>query len=323
MSKANEKQLTKVDTSLYISDAALDAIYSLEGHDKDGVDANGVPTTYYGITDKGLSKMKELRNTFNVDVPKELLTAKRDKLTKAQARQVAAYCAVHNSMLIDRHFGDEHTFMRLPLHIRSAVLTDYHRGGVPKIADSWKDENARGSIMKAFQSGSREQIALALIQNSDGSIMSNYKNDGKNSQRNRHLAAIRLMYDTVNNSFPTIKAAGALTGKWQNQPGYIKSIEGTLKSLGQMMDARRERNESAMRTLYWGVANKETMADKSQQAIENLPQKEAILEDATSGELTEAGVLSDFTNAMKNLLNYFGIKDTQNAAQRNENVNMQ
>lgn len=312
----------KVDPSLYISEAALDAIYALEGYEK-GAEMTDKLTTYYGITDNGLAQLKELKKNYYVDVPQELLTATVKGLTKEQAREVTKYIAVHNSMRINEHFGENNTFMNLPLHIRSAVLTDYHRGGVPSIADSWKDPDKPGSIMKAFETGSREKIALALISNADGSIIK-YKNDEKNGQRNRHLAAVRLMYDTENNSFPDKKTAQAVYGEWQNKPGYIPSVANTLNLLDKDLTNRRERGESEMVHAYYGVSNEDEMKNKSEEAskLHPKPVKEEPEKDENYTIYQKAfKAVSDFTNSMKNL--FTNNQEDKNATTGNEDINLQ
>lgn len=319
MAKKKENKTYVVDPRNFISDAALEAIDSLEGHFGDEKDNEGRPTTWYGVTNNGLAQLKELNKNFHVYVPKELLTTPREKLTKEQCKQVAAYVAVHNSLQIDAHFKGDNTFLNLPLHIRSAVLVDYHTGGVPHIADSWKDPNAVGSIMKAFETGSREKIALALISNSDGSIIE-YKNDNKNGQRNRHLAAIRLMYDTENKSFPDKAIADDEKAKWQHQPGYINSVANTLKALDRDFTARQERGENALTCAYYGVKDKTELNNKIQ-AQENMDK--AV--DAASKENTFTKgleqVFSDFTNGIKNL--FTKNKEAQNVDTGNKDVNMQ
>lgn len=324
MAKKKEDWTYVVDPSDFISDAALEAIDALEGHPKDGVDNNGRPTNSYGVTNNGLAQLKELNKNFHVYVPKELLTTPREKLTREQCKQVASYVAVHNSLQIDAHFGDQHTFLNLPLHIRSAVLTDYHTGGTPHIADSWKDPNAVGSIMKAFETGSREKIALALISNADGSIIK-YKNDKQNGKRNRHLAAVRLMYDTDNKSFPDRNTADKVKGKWQNQPGYIDSVAGTLRSLDADFTARRERGENAMMHSYYGVTDKENKQEKSKKAVASMQKEPTLPEIQPVQDLTIfdkfGQALSDFTNGLKNL--FTNTKEDNNAVTGNQNVNMQ
>lgn len=319
MAKNSKESCQVIDTKDYISDAVLDAIYAIEGHE-DGVDRTvDKPTTYYGITDNGLKKLKELRDNFYVYVPERLLKLKLDDVTKEDAREIAAYNAVHNSMIIDSHFGDNHTFMNLPLDVRSAVLSVYHTGGVPDIAKSWKDPEMTGSIMKAFETGSKEKIALALLSNSDGSLFK-----GKAGGRlNRYLAGVRLMYDTENNSFPDKKTAGKVYKEWNSKPYILNSVATTLKNLDRDMEMKWQREESARRMAYYAGQPK---TDETNNMSQNNLNSSRIstpppVQDEQAANQGYAKFATDFTKWLKK---YF-TKDIEEAnnVTGNTDINMQ
>lgn len=305
----------------YISEAALDAIYVLEGHFKgaetptrhDG--KKDPPTTYYGITQNGLEQLKELRRKYGVDVPKDLLQADVNSLTKKQARDVAGYVAMHNTFVMDDSYGEDTPgyFSQLPLNVRSAILTVQHTGGTNKLKKSLNDPNAKGSLLKAIKSGDREEIAMALISKSDGTLMDEPSKSNNRGRINRYLAAVKLMYDSDNKTFSTVASRDKTFNRWRDNPNTVNNVANMLQTIYRGNIAKQN-EDYIMRntpTINLAHANTANNAEPIDEQNVNSPVPAA----------NKTGILANLTKPIKKL--FTNSEENQNVAQGNQDINLQ
>lgn len=304
----------------YISEQALDAIYVLEGHFKGAetpsrADGKKDPTTtYYGITENGLSQVRSLSRK-GVKVPSELLKANVKSLTKDQARDAAGYIAMHNTMTMDDAYGDDAPgyFSQLPLSWRSAILTVQHTGGTNKLKDSLNDPNAKGSLLKAIKTGDREQIATALISKSDGSLMDEPAGSNNRGRINRILAGVKLMYDTDNNTFKDVKSRDEAFNRWKKNPNTVKMVADNLQNIYRGTVAKRN-DDYNMRSL--AKASKQTIQPQNNA----VPVDDENVNEPVGQNPPKQGLLSKLTGGVKKL---FTKEEVQPNAQRDTNVDLQ
>ena len=325
----DKEELKEVDINDYITPQALTAIKHLEGHYKGLVTpkrADGkkdVPTTYYGITENALHALKDLKN-YGVKVPERLLKLKLKDVSEKDAREIAGYCAVHNTKVIDSYFKKEDVdfFYRLPKEIRSGVLSVMHTGGVYKLGDSYKDPKGYGSLLKAIKTGERERIARALISKSDGKLMGPIDGTYKDGRKKRLLAGIRMMYDTQCDSFSTQKNKDDTFKSWQN----INTVRNFNNHLNSIYTAERLKQLEGEEN--WALAQSKIppqtigiMPEDANNKEQQPPIQEATTKKEKDDMLASQNKPSAFTRIIKNL--FTKNNEEKNNVTGNENINMQ
>ena len=224
-----KRALLPIDLSNYITEDALDAIRSLEGHYNGAEKTADVVTTYYGMTQRGIDSIKRLEE-YGYEVPKWMKTAKVDKITEEQARQMTGYLAAYHTEVIDDRIKNG-AFRNLDLRTKSALLTYFHNTGVFGLLQSLNDEGSPiQSTMSQIRDGDIYDIARSLLYKADGSKISGGDNIKKGA-RNRALATISLMFDDTAD-FSTPEGKDAMYNRYNTTPGYVNNMDNALQMLG-------------------------------------------------------------------------------------------
>lgn len=304
----------------YITPQALDALYVLEGHSK-GVETpkkndgkQDKPTTYYGMTDTGLNRIRELarKKDINIPLPAWLEKATIKGLTKEQAREAAGYLAACNTKLLDNCYNDgNYNFSRLPKEWRSAILTLAHTGGVNSWIKSLSDPKAIGSTLQAIKTGDRELIARSLMSKADGSLMDEPHNSPKRGRINRILSAVKLLYDTQANTFKDEKSRDAAYKRWGDNKFTVMNVNNHLANIyhANFLTKQQEDNMRQM-----AIGNKWYPPQEETPEPNNLTESNAI------GQAQSEGLLTKLTNKAKNL--FTNSEEKQNANNPDGNINM-
>lgn len=302
----------------YITDAALDALYVLEGHYKGpekpknykgSVDKT---TTYYGMTDAGLNTIRKA----GLDIPSWLKNASASSLTKEQARQAAGYLAMAHTKQLDAAYGDDNPnkFSSLPLEWKSAILVLAHSNGVNGWINSYKDGH-KGSLLKAISSKDRELICRYMMAKKDGSIMEEPHDSEKSGRVNRILASVKLMYDGQGKDFKTAETKDAAFKRWKENPYTVRNVQNHLYHIHIANLQNKDYMDSLRKAVGQNVLpafnpDKETMDGETVQANqEPQPQKE--------------GVMSKLTKPFKKLFTNSKEQESADVAERDQDVNMQ
>ena len=211
----HEKKGYKIisDFSSYFREEDIDTLGAAEGHWK-GITGpksekekkKKIFTTFYGVQKDGLSSIKELYAK-KVYVPSKLRKHTVDTLTEEDAREIAKYIAVHNTMIMDKNSKSGDAFSKLPIEVKGNLLTLLHTGGVHDYKDSYNDDKAKFSLMKAIDSKDVDAIARAIITAPDGKKIENphwsdEKKVGKkewnerDGRLNRYFVTVKRLYDT-------------------------------------------------------------------------------------------------------------------------------
>lgn len=224
-----KRALLPIDLSNYITEDALDAIRSLEGHYNGAEKTADVVTTYYGMTQRGIDSIKRLEE-YGYEVPKWMKNAKVDKITEEQARQMAGYLAAYHTEVIDDRIKNG-AFRNLDLRTKSALLTYFHNTGVFGLLQSLNDEGSPiHSTMSQIRDGDKYDIARSLLYRADGTKISGGNNVNKGA-RNRALATISLMFDDTAD-FSTPEGKDAMYNRYNTTPGYVNNMDNALQMLG-------------------------------------------------------------------------------------------
>ena len=333
----NEKTETKEKSvkpySSYISEAALDAICYLEGHHDGKKKPKGDPfeTTYYGIRQSGLDEFKRLTKAgwFGNEVPKELTASTLDSLTEEQAREITGYLAMANTRKMDSAYGDNSCqyISALPIDVRSAILTLAHNRGVDKMIQNYKNNpNDPSSILRAARTGEREAIGMSILTMPDGTLCNSPAKSKKPGNVNRHMAAVRLMYDTDNESFKDEDSKDKTYSEWKNDENIVKKWANlmTLIHDGNLAKADDKEKEN----FYCYAINNGARINKEKSDISNAPiapqegfKQSTNVSTSQQQKNEDEGALAKLTNGMKKL--FTNKEETTNAAQRNKNIDMQ
>lgn len=326
--------MTEKAYSSYITENAIDAIGTLEGHWK-GAErtADGLLTTYYGITKWSLGSMRQLKSKYKVDIPDELLgpdtskmndkeaTAALEKklkeLTPEQARDITGYFAMYNTKQLDSVYGDNECkyISNLPIDVRSGILTLVHNEGERPYRLNYGKKEIKNSILKAAKSGDREEIVMALLSDKDGKLIKCPSESDNRGHCNRVLAAVRMIYDTENNSFQNRDTMSKLYDQWKKDKNIVNKLSSAALSV-RMGNLAKEDDKDEMDyycSMYRNGVNREMSPIPS-------PVKDPAAEMRLNTKSFISGVASGFTEGIKNL--FTRNKEEPNVT-GNENVNMQ
>lgn len=315
--KLNENEII----GTYITETAFNALGALENHEEDVVSGpktkkekkNDIKTTHYGITNNGLDSFKRLSKKFDIEIPKELDVSDVNKLSGDKAKRIALRLTALNTMQIDRNFldvtgYDTQYFSRLDLETRSALLTYFHTGQVESMKNTYGE---KGSVMSAIETGNKEAIGIALMSRPDGTLMLDpNKIDGKDGQRNRIYATIKMMYDPYNQDFSKRDYWDSKFVKWRNQQ--------TTTNLSQCLTSIQNANKLSNEEIYKSCELKYVAIPNIEEA-EN-PGNMKLSKDVYTGLSTEEEDKNGFLKPLINLYN--GLKNIfNNGKEKEENYN--
>lgn len=299
----------------YITPQALDAIYYLEGHFNGATKPKNYKghqdplTTYYGITENGLKTLRASK----LQLPEFMKKATVSSLTKEQAREVTGLLAAAHTIAMDNAYNDENkSFSKLPLAWRSAVLTLAHSNGVNGWIRSYKEGNP-GSVMKAFTTGNREVISRYLMAKKDGSIVDEPYGSDKAGRINRILGAVKLMYDTDNNSFRNTKAKDETFKRWKSNPHTVKNVQNVIGNIYLADSELHDFDDDLRKEVDQQMA---IPAMTTQKKIDNQ-----TLQQNETPAAKEESMLSKLTKPIKNL--FTNNEEKQNVAKGNPDVAVQ
>ena len=313
---ANRIKPQSFEINDYISNDALDALYTLEGHYKGAETPKNYKggtdkaTTYYGMTEAGLNTIRKS----GIDIPSWLKTASVSSITKEQARQAAGYLAVAHTKQLDGAYDDGETnrFSSLPLAWRSAILVLAHSNGVNGWINSYKEGN-KGSLLRAIKSKDRELICRYMMAKKDGSIMDEPYGSEKSGRINRILASVKLMYDTTGKDFKTAADKDAAFKRWRENPNTVRNVQthmyyihnANLQNRDYMDNLRKAVGQDSLPAFS---PDKELMDGKTVQA-NKAPEPE------------KPGIFANLTKPFKKL--FTNSEEKENVAQGNNDINLQ
>ena len=158
----------------------------------------------------------------------------------------------------------------------------------------YKNGTATTSILQAAKTGSRENMALALMSGANGNLMDEPSKSNNRGRINRILSGIKLMYDTQNKNFSDVKKRDAAYKRWQENPNTVKIVSNHLRNIEAGNRVKRREIDN----MQYGAAAFD------QGLIASLPKNE-----------------SNLTNNIKNL--FTNSEENQNVAQGNPDINLQ
>lgn len=171
--KANAKADPVVDMEEYTSPLYLPLLDNLEGDYPNGpILVNGVPTTHFGITQKGLEGLKELTINHNVKVPDYILDAKIEELSKQQAGEVAQYIAIQNLKDVEKKLGNSN-LSHFDASNRDALLSVFHMLPAKNFFYSF-DQGLPGSVLRAINENNPFKAAQCMMEKADGNLIGEY-----------------------------------------------------------------------------------------------------------------------------------------------------
>lgn len=314
--KKTKDGLKIVNPDEYITENALESLGSAEGHWEGVTDPKTerekkqkIFTTYYGVTKNGLDSLSRLKKRYKVYVPEHLLAHTVDTLNRKDAREIAKYLAVFNTFEFDDVSKSKNAFSSLPLGWRSALLTVYHTGGVRNLQGSYKDINAKGSLLKAIDSKNKEAIVRALISSSDGTVMenpgwSNPENVGNDSYNerdgrlNRYFLGIKLMYDQDFTLTPEDK--DKKYDEWRKQ----KTTDKVVACLDSIDEANGKIFEQQQQICYKTTVFQDLpLGSSGEEELNKKEQKEPVQEQMPKeNKQEESNIMNDLYNSFKNML---------------------
>ena len=171
--KANAKADPIVDMEEYTSPLYLQLLDNLEGDYPNGpMDVNGIPTTHFGITQKGLDGLKELTVNHNVKVPDYIIGAKIEELSKQQAGEVAQYIAVQNLKDVEKELGNNNLSL-FDASNRDALLSVFHMLPAKNFINSFR-QGYPGSVLRAINENNPFKAAQCMMERADGTLIGEY-----------------------------------------------------------------------------------------------------------------------------------------------------
>ena len=287
----NDEAKNTVDFSDFINDRCLEVIRIAEGHD--GYSAKD-KTTYYGITQKGIDGLHELPRKYSIQIPEWMLSAKVDKITEEQARQIAGYHAVLNTMLVD-DFSDCPNFSNLPLEERSGMLTYLHNVSPYALRAGFAAE-APGSFLQAVRSNNVYNMLLALMSHADGTPIEEFYESETPGYTRRVMSSV---FATANKDFIMNPQQVAEMDIRLKQPNFMKEAHSRMRGLSDDWFAGREMIVDYANKDMQGKADESEPVQKEEPKLAKAqPTEEDEMRQKASSLST---MMYDFTNKVKKL----------------------
>lgn len=308
--KYNQEAKQAEDYKDYINERGLEIIRNAEGHFKGPEKVNGVTTTYYGITQKGIDGLEKLSRSYDVKLPDWILSAKVDKLTEKEAKEIAGYHAMLNTKLVD-DFSDCNNFSDMELDTRSMFLTYLHNISPYAMRKAYK-EGEPGSFLSAVRGNNPYLMARALIQKADGTVMEEFD---QTTERNGFKRRSLLPAFALGNKELTFNKAEQieLDNRFK-QPGFVQECFDRLTSMSIDYDSLKQ-SESEKSHEYEAEPSKTTPVNTTLQE-----EKPKLAEQAAISGYSKFA--TDFTNWLKKYLTGNN-KEVNNNAEGNSDINMQ
>ena len=251
----------------FITPNALDAIKNLEYHKKPE-DANFkgkiTRTTRYGITQKGLDGLDNLRIKYRVEVPEIFIDADVNKLTEEQCRLAAAYRAMLNTKDIEE-ITNSKGFSKQSLGFRAGVMTAIHtRSMYNDYKQSYLDKSP-GSFLLACESGNPYSILKSLLIDKDENLQQEFEYGKDRGLNKRNLVAVLSAMN------PGLTWNDAEAKEWENamtNGTFTKTLYNNLKENEAVYNAASVDADNLLygnMYLYQNDARKETQNNMQEQ----------------------------------------------------------
>lgn len=317
----SNKHSEPVNLDKYISERGLELIKNIEGHKEPSV-VNGIYTSYYGVTQRGIDGLRELTTNFHVSVPEWMIGKDVKTLTEEQAKEVTAYAAVLNTLLVDKFTGTCN-FSSWDVDTKEAFLSYFHNQSPYSLRDSLAKEKP-GSVLYHIKKNDMYRAAQAIMEDSEGNVTNEYIHNGKlDGMAKRKVLPCFVM---GNPNFVYDEEQARDLEQRLRQPDFVKECHRRIGEIGRVarMPGFIEAIKAEVEQEKLFELGQFSKPEKKRQKYEDVhPKKEQ--ENPFDKEKSTIEKLSDlysaFTDGLKNL--FTKNNEENNNVTGNENVNMQ
>ena len=314
----SNKRSEPVNLDKYISERGLELIKNIEGHKKPSV-VNGIYTSYYGVTQRGIDGLRELTTNFHVSVPEWMIGKDVKTLTEDEAKEVTAYTAVLNTLLVDKFTGTCN-FSSWDVDTKEDFLSYFHnqspyslRGGLAK--------EKPGSVLYHIKKNDIYRAAQAIMEDPDGNVTNEYIHKGKlDGMAKRKVLPCFVM---GNPNFVYNEEQARDLEQRLRQPDFVKECHrriGEIGRIARMPGFLQEVKAEVEQEKLFELGQFSKPENKRQKYEDVHPKKEQ--ENPLDKEKSMIGKLSDlysaFTDGLKNLFT----KDNEDSNPYSGNIDL-